>query len=177
MTTRPGISRRTRRSAAALVAFVLPLSIGILPAALPNPEPPLTPASAPGMTGGGSVIAPDGQRITHAFDLHCDVGTTPNDLEIAWEGAHFHLTELSSVECLDDPAVDQMPPKAPFDTLHGVGTGDYNGENGAVAEWTFTDAGDPGLRDRATITIRKAAGDVVLQVSNTLAYGNHQAHQ
>jgi hypothetical protein len=31
-----------------------------------------------------------------------------------------------------------------------------------VAKWTFTDAGDPGLRDRATITM--------------LAYGNHEAH-
>jgi hypothetical protein len=166
-----------KRSAAALLACVLPLSIGRVPAALPNAEPPLPPASAPGMTGGGSVIAADGQRVTHAFDLHCGLGTTPNDLEVAWEGAHFHLTQLSSVECLDDPAVDQMPPKSPFDTLHGVGTGAFNGEEGAVAEWTFTDAGDPGLRDRATITIRKAAGDVVLQVSNTLAYGNHQAHQ
>jgi hypothetical protein len=132
------------RRAGALVAIVLPLSWKAAPAALPTPEPHLPPASSPGMTGGGSVIGPDGQRVTHAFDLHCDVGTTPN------------------VECFDDPAIDPIPPKAPFETLHGVGTGDFNGENGAVAEWTFTDAGDPGLRDRATITM--------------LAYGNHEAH-
>lgn len=158
MTTTAGTWWRTMRGAGALAAILLPA------------------ASSPGMTGGGSIIGPDGQRVTHAFDLHCDAGTTPNDLEVAWENAHFHLTQLASVECFDDPAIDQIPPKAPFDTLHGVGTGDFNGENGAVAEWTFTDAGDPGLRDRATITIRKAAGDVVLQISNTLAYGNHEAH-
>jgi hypothetical protein len=59
----------------------------------------------------------------------------------------------------------------------GSGVGPYNGQPGAKAEWTFTDAGEPGSKDSATITITDANGNVVLRVSGKLEKGNQQAHQ
>ena len=50
-------------------------------------------------------------------------------------------------------------------------------EDGATATWRFTDAGEPGVNDRATIDVWDAAGGHVLTVSNTLTFGNHQAHK
>jgi len=47
---------------------------------------------------------------------------------------------------------------------------------GAIAEWTFTDAGEPGTEDTARIRITNAQGDVVLDVFGPLRKGNHQAH-
>lgn len=54
--------------------------------------------------------------------------------------------------------------------------GRYNGVPGATAKWTFTDAGEPGKNDTATITIVDAGGNVVLNVSGNLKNGNQQAH-
>ena len=45
-----------------------------------------------------------------------------------------------------------------------------------TAEWVFTDAGQPGRLDTATIVIRDAAGDVVLDASGLISNGNQQAH-
>jgi hypothetical protein len=61
----------------------------------------------------------------------------------------------------------------------GRGTGRYNGTPGATAEWTFTDAGEPGTGDTEKIVIRDAGGNIVLNVVNAiqLTFGNHQAHR
>lgn len=142
----------------------------------PGPTPPEQAAGR--MTGGGSVFTSDGRRVTHGFELHCDPAVHPNNLQINWGGGNkFHLEQLTSATCTDDPAINARPPNAPFDTYNGTGEGRYNGESGATAEWTFTDAGEPGANDRATITIRDAAGNTVLVVSGNLHFGNHQAHQ
>jgi hypothetical protein len=131
------------------------------------------------MTGGGSVIDPAGTpttRVTHGFELHCDVTKGPNNLEINWgTGNKFHLTSLTSAFCFNDPTFAPNPPTAGFDTYIGTGTGSYNGVSGATATWTFTDAGEPGKNDHATIVI-KVGSTTVLSVSGNLDKGNQQAH-
>ena len=58
----------------------------------------------------------------------------------------------------------------------GVGTGRLDGVAGATARWTFTDEGEPGKNDMATIAITDSLGKVVLMVSGNLDSGNQQAH-
>ena len=116
-------------------------------------------------------------RTTHGFELHCDKNNRPNNLEINWaNGQNFHLEQLTSAFCFDDPAIAPKPPRAGFDTYVGVGTGRLNGVPGATAQWTFTDAGEPGTKDSATIKITDAGGTVVLNVTGKLEKGNQQAH-
>lgn len=130
------------------------------------------------MTGGGSVFTASGDRVTHGFELHCSVSTLPNRLEVNWgKGDKFHMEVLTSATCTDDPAIAPNPPSAGFDTFTGTGTGRYNGVAGATIEFTFTDAGEPGKNDTATIVIKDAANVVVQTVSGTLTNGNHQAHK
>jgi trimeric autotransporter adhesin len=130
------------------------------------------------MTGGGSVFTMDGTRVTHGFTLQCDSDAGPNNLQVNWgRGERFHLEELTSAICFEDPAIDASPPDAPFNTYMGEGTGRYNNVSGATATWYFTDAGEPGVDDVVRLLIEDAGGNVVLQVSGTLNRGNHQAHE
>lgn len=139
-------------------------------------------AHRPGrMTGGGSVID-DGFRTTHGFELHCKLENAPvdqpNNLEVNWNSEdRFHLENLLTAVCTNDPNIDENPPVAGFDTYKGSGTGSYNGVPGATAEWKFTDAGEPGVNDFMSIKITDAGGNIVLDVSGTLTFGNHQAHK
>jgi hypothetical protein len=139
------------------------------------------------MTGGGSVFTASGStveyagafdqngRVTHGFELRCE--GRPNNLEINWDGNRFHLTNLTSAVCLDDPNIEPDPPGATFDTYVGSGSGRLNGDLGYCANWIFTDAGEPGVPDTATIEIlRCTTGEVMMQVSGPLTFGNHQAH-
>ncbi|PYQ67730.1 MAG: hypothetical protein DMF54_03455, partial [Acidobacteria bacterium] len=76
------------------------------------------------MTGGGSVFTKANGRVTHGFELHCDPEVGPNNLEINWgPGNHFHLEDLTSAVCTDDPNIAPPPPPAGFDTYNGTGTG------------------------------------------------------
>ena len=126
------------------------------------------------MTGGGRIT--DSTVVTHGFDLHCDPARLPNNLQVNWAGGNrFHLTQLTSVRCIDDPNIAPPPPAAGFDTYIATGTGRYNGVAGATISFTFTDAGEPGTSDTATLLIKDVNGNVVLNVSGTLR-GNHQAH-
>ncbi len=142
------------------------------------------PSGLPGrMTGGGSVFTIDGARVTRGFQIHCDL-RAPNNLEVNWPGGNrFHLTQLTSAVCTDSPAVAQEPPKAPFDTFTGSGTGLYRGVPGARIEFVFVDAGEPGTSDTASIQVFDATGTLVLDVpgSSTLPglldRGNLQAHK
>jgi hypothetical protein len=140
-------------------------------------RPPTAVTAGGRMTGGGSVFTMSRMRVTHGFELHCDVGHHPNTLEVNWQGHQFHLESLTFAECSDDPAIRPPPPAASFDTYHGVGSGRHNGEEGATIEFTLTDAGEPGRKDRATMTIKDPAGNIVLEVDNVLTFGNHQAHK
>ena len=131
--------------------------------------------AGPRMSGGGSVHESGDAWITHGFELHCDAGAPPNSLDIEWQGNRFHLEAMTSSLCTDDPAIPPGDPGAPFDTCRGAGTGRFNDEEDATVEWTFTDAGASGVEDRAVMTVRDAAGAVVLDVAATLTYGNHEA--
>lgn len=154
-------------------------------------RPPSTVSRGGRMTGGGSIFTsandtgvPPGTRITHGFELHCNANKKPNNLEInihAPVNGQFHLENLTFANCTDDPTITPSPPKAPFDTYEGKGTGRYNRQPGATAEWIFTDAGEPGVNDRIKkLIIRDAGGNVIVNVpqpGHTLTYGNHQAHK
>jgi hypothetical protein len=143
------------------------------------------------MTGGGSITTsssdsgvPPGTRITHGFELHCDANRQPNSLEInihtPISGA-FHLDKLTSATCYYDPNINPAPPPADFNTYVGTGTGKYNNVPGASAEWTFTDAGQPGINSRIKrLKITDANGNLIVFVpepGHTLDNGAHQAHQ
>lgn len=129
------------------------------------------------MTGGGSVFTAAGARVTHGFQLRCDADDPRQNLEVNWGGGNrFHLTDLDTAVC-EDTGLDEAPPEAGFDTFRGTGTGRYNGEDGATIVFTFTDDGEPGVDDTATLEIRDAAGNLVLQVSGEVDRGNHQAHR
>lgn len=133
------------------------------------------------MTGGGSVFI-DKQRVTHGFELHCDIEDAPNRLEVNWSGNHFHMEELTSASCTDDPAIGPAPPEAGFDTYFGTGTGRCNGVEGAEITFTFTDAGEPGggpnTFDTASIVITGCPAPVDgISVDDVLKKGNHQAHK
>jgi len=126
------------------------------------------------MTGGGSVFLGE-TRFTHGFELHCDVNDLPNNLEVNWPDNRFHLTALTSVVCTDDPALNPLPRKAGFDTYTATGVGLWNGQPGATIEFVFTDNGEPGTKDHATMTITPPGGSPVT-VDGFLEKGNHQAH-
>ena len=89
----------------------------------------------------------------------------PNRLEINWSGHRFHLESLISAFCYKDPTINAGHPTNIFNTYVGYGTGRLDGGDGANARWTFTDAGEPGKNDKATIVITDSLGKVVLAVS------------
>lgn len=130
------------------------------------------------MTGGGSAFTSDNVRITHGFELHCDL-SEPNRLQVNWEGNRFHMTELLSARCTDNPAFDEGQPKAGFDTFDGIGVGRYNGVDGFDITFQFVDDGEPGTSDidRIVITDPSNGDAVVMSVGNFLDRGNHQAHK
>lgn len=129
------------------------------------------------MTGGGGQIIIGDVRVTRGFTIHCDI-VLSNNLEINWSGNRWHIDKpLTSAECFDDPTVDPVPPRAPFDTFIGEGTGRLNGDDGSRVEFTFVDGGEPGTRDRAQIQILAPDGSVALTVPmSNLDHGNFQAH-
>lgn len=139
--------------------------------------PPET-QSGPRMTGGGSVFGSGKDRVTHGFEIRCNPDDPRQNIEVNWPHANnFHLLDMTTATCIDDPALDEAPPVAGFDTYIGTGTGKLNGVDGATIQFTFTDDGEPGKNDTAHIVIRDPNGTVVLDVDGTLNFGNHQAHK
>lgn len=137
---------------------------------------------APGtgrFTGGGKQITVGGLSVTRGLTIHCDLRLS-NNLEVNWGGNHFHLTEhLTTLACTDDPNIVQTPPRAPLDTLTGVGTGRYNGADGYTIRFTLVDAGEPGSLDMMAILIFETANPANVVLNVPLQYmttGNLQAH-
>lgn len=143
------------------------------------PEGPCVETGFGRFTGGGFQTRVDGLRISRGLTIHCDL-LLSNNLEVNWGKKKFHMTEhLTTIACTDDPAIDQTPPAAPLDTLVGVGTGRYNGNDGYTIEFTLVDAGEPGVNDEAALRIYETAnpGNVVLDVPlQVIDGGNLQAH-
>ena len=136
--------------------------------------------SACWMTGGGSVFDVEGETIvegrnTHGFVVHCDPRNSDN-LQINWAGNRFHLTELTSAMCPDDPLLSPESPEAQFDTFIGMGVGRLNNVNGYGIYFVFTDDGQPGVGDTAVIIITDPDGVEIRNVEGFLTFGNHQAH-
>ncbi|MBA3615201.1 MAG: thrombospondin type 3 repeat-containing protein [Actinomycetota bacterium] len=127
------------------------------------------------MTGDGSVTTSGGEKITHGLNLACDATRTGDTLQVNWSGNAFELEEITKALCGDNPNIANSR-KAIFDTHTGEGKGTLNGQTGATIRWTFVDAGEPGSKDTALIIVKDSAGQTVLDVSETLDEGNHQAH-
>ncbi|MEW5975671.1 MAG: hypothetical protein AB1898_07680 [Acidobacteriota bacterium] len=131
-----------------------------------------------GAKGAARRTVTDGVRITRGFTIHCDL-VLSNNLEVNWEGNHFHMERHTSASCSDDPTIIQTPPKAPVDTIIGTGIGRYNNVEGYTIQFTLVDAGEPGNFDKAALKIYETAnpGNVVLDVPlQPIAGGNVQAH-
>jgi hypothetical protein len=88
----------------------------------------------------------------------------------------FHLTNVTSAQCLNDPSVANSRRGADFDTHKGTGRGLLADGSAATIEWTLVDAGDIARRDRATFTVRDSRGRVVFTASDTLPRGKLRAH-
>ena len=132
------------------------------------------------MTGGGSIYDVNGEvvvegRNTHGFVVHCTPRNSDN-LQINWEGNRFHLTDLSSARCIDDPLISPESPDAEFDTFIGMGEGRLNNVSGYGIYFVFTDDGQPGVGDTARIIITDPDGVEVRDIEGPLTFGNHQAH-
>ncbi|CAN5354145.1 hypothetical protein BH20ACT22_BH20ACT22_15190 [soil metagenome] len=135
------------------------------------------------MTGGGSIIKPNGLRVTHGFVLHCSLEGQapdgPNSLEINWLGGdtenNFHLTDLTFAACRDADGYEEEMPEAGFDTMRGAGTGSLNGDDGYTIKFFITDQGEPGTADRLRFAIYDSSGDRVFRAAGVLVFGNHQA--
>jgi len=129
------------------------------------------------MTGGGSVFAQDGTRVTHGFELHCASAMQPNNLQINWgKGNRFKLNTLTFAKCSDTQGIGEEKPIAGMDTLKGQGVGQFNGQPGAMVEFEFVDSGEPGLNDSGYVKVIDASGNIVMTASGSLKNGNHQAH-
>ncbi len=110
--------------------------------------------------------------------MHCVFGfrsCTLYTLQISWSSNTFELEELSKALCGDNPSIANSR-KALFDTHTGEGKGKLNGQTGALIRCTLVDAGEPGSKDAVRITVKDSAGQIVLDASETLSEGNHQAH-
>jgi hypothetical protein len=175
-----------KRSHYRLASLVCVFALGLTPAIAEggNKKPPpckgkKCPTVKEGrMTGAGTIDSAYG-RSHHQFrNSVCNSNRFP-DLKVQWGGNRFDLKAYSSpLTCVDTPA-NEGNPKAGFDTIVGQGTGVLNGVSGATASFKFTDAGEPGRNDTATITISDSAGNIVFQLTNAkiTAGGNHQAHR
>lgn len=129
------------------------------------------------MTGGGSIFSQDGIRVTHGFSVDSNLQDSSNNLQVNWgKGNQFHVSKLTKAVLVYDPNIDAKKPTADFNTFTGEGMGSYNGKEGFVIEFTFTDAGEPGTKDSASIIIKDPDGKVVLAASGNLDKGNQQAH-
>lgn len=139
------------------------------------------PASLKGrMTGAGTVITDEYGRSHYTLRNSVCASDRFPDLKVQWSGGNrFDVTDYSSPLRCVDTAANEGRPRAGFDTIVGQGTGVLNGEEGASATFSFTDAGEPGRNDRATITITDADGNVVFRIANEKisAGGNNQAHK
>lgn len=152
-----------------------------------DPECTTTEQGVGRFTGGGHFNFADLGRITFGLTVHCDL-LLSNNIEINWKEGNkshkFHMTDhIETLVCSDDPEIIQTPPKAPLDTLTGIGTGKFNNQEGYTLKFTFVDGGEPGRDDRVAFKIYETdetddTGNVILDTDGLtyLEGGNLQAH-
>jgi hypothetical protein len=129
------------------------------------------------MTGDGSIIS-NGLRVTHGFNLNCDVTHNPQRLQINWDDSRFHLESLASANCSNDPNINAGQPYAGFNTYTGSGTGTLDGVDGATIDFVFTDAGEPGTKGHGSVHDPRCRWQPGPEsASGNLDNGNEQAHK
>jgi hypothetical protein len=142
-------------------------------------------------TGGGKVVvsnaivpASGSVTVTKGFEVDCDMMPAHENLELNWEGNHFHMDRITSAVCTlqGNPP---NPPKAPVNRIDATGTGSYNGTDGYTVVFTLWDQGEPGTNDEAGFVVCQTANptscsgsaNIVLSVPLQLvSTGNIQAH-
>jgi hypothetical protein len=142
------------------------------------------------MTGGGglpivdpSTKLPSTNQAHYGFMLHCDTRVQPDQLQISWQGNHFHMSAADTSSCFDSNPLVPNGNGASFDTIQGTGHGRFNGVPGATVKWKFTDNGEPGTNDHGEITVFDAYGVPVMEAQGTLltgpllGEGNYQTHE
>ncbi|MGE3909326.1 MAG: CARDB domain-containing protein [Chloroflexota bacterium] len=97
----------------------------------------------------------------------------PEETRGGW--GRFHLTSMTSAQCLNDPSIANGARGATFDTHRGTGRGRLADGSSASIEWAIVDGGEPGRRDRITVTVRDARGRTVFNLSGTLQAGRVRA--
>jgi hypothetical protein len=146
----------------------------------------VSPPTKARFTGGARLLAtnPAGAEPQISVTLHCSTTSNPNRMEVNWKDPatgkeqRFHMTQMTSASCSDDPTITPNPPDASFDTHDGKGNGRLNGVLGATAEWRLQDAGERGTGvDRGNITIKNSSSTTVLQASGVTLDGDWQAHK
>ena len=172
MTNARRIKSNIGHAVLAMIATALPLAAAQADHCGCSYEEPL----AGRMTGGGSIFMQNGTRVTHGFQLRCDRFDPRQNLEINWgKGERFHMTEMISVDCRNDPDIDPGNPETEMDTLIAYVSGRCGKVEDATAIFTFQDAGEPGVMDYAEIRIWGCESGNFL-VYGLLDKGNHQAH-
>ena len=144
---------------------------GLADGADPDCAPPPPPSESGRMTGGGRLL---GTAVSHGFNVSCDPLDRKSHLQVNWGRNRFHLQTLTTSSCSDTDGIEPGKPTAQFDTLSASGTGRYNGRP-ATVEFVFTDAGEKGKHDTASIRIVDENGNVVLDATG-IVQGNQQAH-
>jgi hypothetical protein len=129
-------------------------------------------------TGGGKDAIAGGVTITKGFEVDCDLHQPSNNLEINWTGGnHFHMENFYSAVCTLQG--NPRPPKAPVNTIVGMGTGRYDGLEGYTVVFELQDNGEPGTNDKTSFLIYETANpaNVVLNLPlSIITSGNIQAH-
>jgi hypothetical protein len=131
----------------------------------PQPKP-LSDSTRRKMTGAGHLPGAGGP-VKFTLELACDP-IRNSRLDVRWENRRFELDLIARLFCEEFPE--------PLQTHRGVGIGRLDGVAGAEVEWSFADAGEPGLLDRALLRIRDGVGEIVLEVAGTIKAANLQAH-
>lgn len=132
-------------------------------------------------TGKGSVSSTQYGTIHYEIrDSICGSDAFP-DLKVSADNLDFRLTNYTSpLTCFTRFAGGgEGHPVAGFDSIRGAGQGTLNGVSGASATFQFTDRGEPGRQDLATITILDPSGAVVFTITDRESDlgGNTQAHK
>lgn len=118
------------------------------------------------MTGGGTFGSP---TVTHDMRLDC-AGSSSDKLTASWSGGNLSLTGVESIRC-----TDTLSGGTGFDTISGRGTATCNGLPTSI-EWRFTDAGEAGRSDTATINVTGGGPCSGFFSTGDLSGGNQQAH-
>lgn len=135
---------------------------------------------APGtgrFTGGGKEVVLGVVTVTYGFEVDCDLHQPSNNLEINWNGNQFHMTDFTEAVCTLQG--NPKPPKAPVNTIVGMGTGRYDGTEGYTVVFELQDNGEPGKNDEASFMVYQTSNpsNVVLNVPlQIVTSGNIQAH-